>query len=57
MPWAWEKNIFRRYLFGDQIIQICLKIDATYWYDNDFLLRQETQKKKIACPGSWYNNN
>ena len=34
----------------------CLKIDATHEYDNDLLLRQETQIK-IACPGSWFNNN
>ena len=34
----------------------CLKIDATHQYDNDLLLRLETQKK-IACPGNWYNIN
>ena len=50
-------NLFLRYyLFGDKIIQNCLKIDATHPYDNDLLLRQETQNK-ISCPGSWYNNN
>ena len=30
MPWTREeKNILRHYLFGDKIIQNCLKIDAT----------------------------
>ena len=56
MPWTREKDILRHYLFGDKIIQNCLKIDANYYYDNDLLLRQEIQKK-IACPGSLYNNN
>ena len=51
MPWAQEENILRHYLFGDNIIQNCLKIDAIHSYDNDLVLRQETQKK-IACPGS-----
>ena len=51
-----EENILCHYLFGDKIIQNCLKIDATHWYNNDLLMRQETQKN-IACPGSWYNNN
>ena len=55
MPWTREENILRHYLFGDKILENCLKIDATHLYDNDLLLRQET--KKIACPGSWYNNN
>ena len=50
-----EKN-WCHYLFGDKIIQDCLKIDATHLYNNDLFLRQET-KKKIACPGSWSNNN
>ena len=40
-----RKNILRRYLFADKIIQNCLKIDATNYYDNDLLLRQETHKK------------
>ena len=35
----------RHYLFGDKTIQNCLKIDATDKYDNDLLLRQETQKR------------
>ena len=45
-----RRNILPHYFFGDKIIKNCLKIDATYYYDNDLLLRQETQKK-IACPG------
>ena len=45
MPWTRdEKNILRHYLFGEKSIQYCLKIDATHLYDNDLLLRQETQK-------------
>ena len=44
------------HLFGDKVIQICLKIDATHYYRNDLLLRQKTQKK-VAGPRSWYNNN
>ena len=40
-----RKNILRHFLFGDKIIQNCLKIDATHSYDNDLLLRQETKKK------------
>ena len=32
-----------------------LKIDATHFYDNDLLLRQENWKK-IVCLKSWYNN-
>ena len=43
MSWTREENILRHYLFGDRIIQDCLKIDATYLYDNDLLLKQETQ--------------
>ena len=53
MPWTREKNILCPYLFGDKIIRNCLKIDAIHYYDDDLLLRQETQEK-IACPGSWY---
>ena len=34
----------RHNLFGDKMIQNSLKIDATYSYDNDLLLKQETQK-------------
>ena len=39
------KNILRLQLFGDQIIQNCLKIDATHLYNNGLLARQETQKR------------
>ena len=39
-----RKNILYDYLFGDKTIQNCLKIYATDYYDNDLLLRQETQK-------------
>ena len=56
MPWTREENILRHNLFGDKIIENCLKIDVIIWYENDLLERQETQKR-IACPGSWYNNN
>ena len=42
MPWSREENILLHYVFGDKIIQNCLKIDATYSYDKDLLLRQET---------------
>ena len=38
MPWT---------LFEDKIIPNCLKIDATYLYDSNLLLRQETQKKRL----------
>ena len=51
-----RKNILRHDLFGDKIIRSSLKKYATHKYDNDVLLRQETQKK-IAFPGSWYNSN
>ena len=51
MPKIRKENILRHYLFGDKIIQNCLKIDAIHSYDNDLLLSQETQKK-IACSGS-----
>ena len=44
MPWTREENIFRHNLFGEKIIQNCHKIDASHWYNNDLLLRQETQK-------------
>ena len=50
------KSILRHYVFGEKIHQNCVKIYATHQYDNDLLLRQETQKY-IACPGSWYNND
>ena len=45
------KNILRPYLLGDKIIQNCFRIDATHYYDNDLLLKQETPKK-IVCPRS-----
>ncbi len=51
MPWTKEEKIICLYLFEDKIIQNCLKINATYLYDNDLLLKQESQKK-IPCPGS-----
>ena len=51
-----RENIFCHCLFGEKIIENSLKIDATHLYDNDLLLRLETQKK-IACTGSYYNNN
>ena len=54
MHWKERANILRRYLFGDRIIQNCLKIDAIHQYDNDLLLRQETKKKFVSL-GSWYN--
>ena len=38
-----------------KIIQNCLKIDATHYYENDLLLKQDIQKN-IACPGSWWNS-
>ena len=44
MFWTREENILPHYLFGDKIIENCLKIDATYLYDNNLLLRQ-TKKK------------
>ena len=40
-----EEIIFRQSLLGDKIIQNCIKIDATHSWDNDLLLRQETQKR------------
>ena len=39
MPWICEEHILRHYIFGDKIIQNCLKID------NDLLLRQEIPKR------------
>ena len=39
------KTILSHYLFGDKIIQNCLKIDATHYYNNDLVLKQETQKR------------
>ena len=42
MPWTSEENILSQYLFGDKIIENCLQTDATLWYNNDLLLRQET---------------
>ena len=48
MPFDIEgKNILCHNLFEDKFIQNCLKIDATHLYD----------KKPIAFPQSWYNNN
>ena len=55
VSWTREENILRHYLLGDKIIQNGFKIVVTYSYDYDLLLRQETQKK-IARPGSLYNN-
>ena len=40
-----EEKYFCHFLFGDKIIQNCLKIDATHLYDDDLLLRQEAQKR------------
>ena len=54
MPLKSEENILRHYSFRDKIIPNCLKINATHEYDNDLLLRQETQKK-LTCSGRWYN--
>ena len=64
-PWSQcleleRRNILRHYLFRDKIIQNCLKIDATQLYDNDLLLRQETQKKKkiaynISFKKHWFD--
>ena len=51
MSWAREEKYLEI-----KIIQKSLNIDTTHSYDNGLLQRQETQKK-IACPGSWYNNN
>ena len=45
MLWTREDNTLRHYLFGDKILQNCLKIDATNYYEDNLLLRQETQKK------------
>ena len=45
IPWTRKKNILRHYLFGDKILQNCLKIDETHLYDNGLLLRLETQKR------------
>ena len=35
MAWTREENILRQYLFGDKIIENCLKINAIHKYDND----------------------
>ena len=51
MHWTKEKkSILCHNLFGDKIIQNCLKIDATHQYESDLLLRQETKKKNCL---SW----
>ena len=63
MPRSREETFLPHYLFGNKIIQNCLKIDTAHWYDSDLLLRQEIkkqkkkQKKTIAYPGNWFNNN
>ena len=52
MPWTREEKVFCATTYLEtKIILNCLKIDATYKYDNGLLLRQETQKR-IACPES-----
>ena len=52
IPWRREEKYFVLLLiWSEKIISNCLKIDAIHEYDNDLLLRQETQKK-IACSGS-----
>ena len=43
MPWPRVEKIFCVTTY--KIIENCLKIDATHEYDNDLLLRQETQKR------------
>ena len=48
MLWIREENILRHNIFGDKIIQNCLKMDATYYYENDLLLRPETPN--MLCP-------
>ena len=60
-PWSkWlgqeKKKYLRHYLFEDQIIQNCPEIDATHYYDNDLLLRKETQEKS-AWLESWFYYN
>ena len=45
MPGTREENYLCHYLFGDKISQNSLRIDTTHSYDNDLLLRQETQKR------------
>ena len=56
MPWTREENILRYYLFGDEIIQKCLKIDATN-INMIMIYSKDKKLKKIACPGNWYYNN
>ena len=41
------KNILPHYSLGEKTIQNYLKIEATYLYDNDVFLRQETKKKRL----------
>ena len=53
MPWTREEKIF---CVTTYLETKSLKTVSNYQYDNDLFMRQETQKK-IACPGSWYNNN
>ena len=45
MCWTRKKEYFASLLCGNKIIQNSLQIDATHLYDNDLLLRQETQKR------------
>ena len=45
MSWTREENILCHNLFSDKIIQNCLQIDATHYYYNDSLVRQETIKR------------
>ena len=55
MPWTREEKYFASLLIWRQNPLKFSQNKCNHLYDNDLLLRQETQKK-VACPGSWYNN-
>ena len=46
MPWTREEKIFYVISYLEtKIIQNCFKIDETHLYDNNLLLKQETEKR------------
>ena len=51
MPWTREEKIFCITIYLEvKIIQNCLKINATHWYDNDYWeMKLKKKKKKKDC--------
>ena len=57
MPWTREGKIFCvTTLFGDKIIQNCLKNRCNPFIWLRFIT-ETRNSKKIVCVGSWFNNN